>query len=380
MPPRRRRRRAGARRARDPRADRWPSRERARRCRPAARAPRSARGAGERGEGRPSRLVGQRDVHLSPCGERLDQPPLRSGQILEAVGEDRGPAPRAQLRSQPLDGGTAHDAAIVRPEPSQLRAVGQRQSGQIGAEIGGLEQPRLDLRQRARERIGEPGEAGRRPELAQVGRRDDPADEEPCARRHRGSAPAGCCRRGRRTACRTCRPCPPAALRHARRARARRGRRRPGSERSARDRDPALRRTGRAGARPCRRAPVRRRARDPSAHRSPGLTAGFLMCPELAAKSEKRNRARSSYAADFGLRPRRATALPGMVPAQPSHRSAALAPRRASVNVTRRAAPRPSSTSEPQLSQTRIVFLAMSIPFRRDPTDTPRLARKPIGN
>ena len=61
---------------------------------------------------------------------------------------------------------------------------------------------------------------------------------------------------------------------------------------------------------------------------------------------------------DFGLRPRRATALPGIVPAQPSQRSAAFAPRRASLNVTRMTAPLPSSTSAPQLSHTRIVFRA----------------------
>src|SRR3954447_12614861 len=71
------------------------------------------------------------------------------------------------------------------------------------------------------------------------------------------------------------------------------------------------------------------------------------------------------YAAALGLRPRRATAFPGIVPAQPSQRSAAFAPRRASLNVTRITAPRPSSTSVPQLSQTKIVFRAMVIPLGR---------------
>jgi hypothetical protein len=63
--------------------------------------------------------------------------------------------------------------------------------------------------------------------------------------------------------------------------------------------------------------------------------------------------------ADFGLRPRRATVRPGIDPAQSSQRSACFEPRRASVYVTRSAAPFPSSTSLPQLSQTRTVFLAM---------------------
>jgi hypothetical protein len=77
-------------------------------------------------------------------------------------------------------------------------------------------------------------------------------------------------------------------------------------------------------------------------------------------------------AADFGLRPRRATALPGIPPAQPSQRSAAFAPRRASVNVTRMTAPFPSSTSAPHLSQTRIVFRAIVIPLRRHPRNSCR--------
>src|SRR4029453_7496519 len=63
-------------------------------------------------------------------------------------------------------------------------------------------------------------------------------------------------------------------------------------------------------------------------------------------------------AAAFGRRPRLAAARPGILPAQLSQRSAALAPRRASVYVTRMAAPLPSSTSFPQLSQTRTVFRA----------------------
>ena len=67
------------------------------------------------------------------------------------------------------------------------------------------------------------------------------------------------------------------------------------------------------------------------------------------------------YAADFGLRPRRATATPGIAPAQLSQRSAAFAPRLASVNVMRITAPFPSLTSLPQVSQTSTVFRATRI-------------------
>src|SRR5207249_5877940 len=67
--------------------------------------------------------------------------------------------------------------------------------------------------------------------------------------------------------------------------------------------------------------------------------------------------------ADFGRLPRRATAPPGSSPAQLSHRSACLAPRLASVKVKRIVPPLPSATSVPQLSQTRMVFLAMVSPL-----------------
>jgi hypothetical protein len=72
--------------------------------------------------------------------------------------------------------------------------------------------------------------------------------------------------------------------------------------------------------------------------------------------------------ADFGLRPRRAAARPGILPEQLSQRSACFAPRRASLYVTRITAPLPSSTSLPQLSHTRTVLRATipSSAFRND--------------
>src|SRR3954468_24970281 len=66
--------------------------------------------------------------------------------------------------------------------------------------------------------------------------------------------------------------------------------------------------------------------------------------------------------ADFGLRPRRAAARPGISPAQSSQRSATFDPRRASVNVTRNAAPLFSPTSLPHLSHTRTVLRATLAP------------------
>jgi hypothetical protein len=65
-------------------------------------------------------------------------------------------------------------------------------------------------------------------------------------------------------------------------------------------------------------------------------------------------------AADFGRRPRRAAAWPGIWPAQLSQRSACFEPRRASVKFRRMVAPFPSLISLPQLSHTRTVLRAKS--------------------
>src|SRR5207249_7676087 len=70
----------------------------------------------------------------------------------------------------------------------------------------------------------------------------------------------------------------------------------------------------------------------------------------------------SAAAAARGRRPRRAAARPGISPAQSSQRSATFEPRRASVYVTRIAAPLFSPTSLPHLSQTSTVLRATEIP------------------
>src|SRR5256886_15125086 len=73
-------------------------------------------------------------------------------------------------------------------------------------------------------------------------------------------------------------------------------------------------------------------------------------------------RAAQAAVADFGRRPRRAAAWPGIWPAQLSQRSACFEPRRASMKLSLIVAPFPSSTSLPQLSQTSTVLRAKSIP------------------
>jgi hypothetical protein len=60
-----------------------------------------------------------------------------------------------------------------------------------------------------------------------------------------------------------------------------------------------------------------------------------------------------------------------MPPAQPSHKSACFAPRRASLKVIRMIAPFASPTSVPQESHTRTVFRAiLFLPCLRSPSAT----------
>ena len=56
-------------------------------------------GAPQRRVHRAPRLVRQRDVHLGASGERLEQPPLGAGQVLEAVRE--APGCRSRRRDRP---------------------------------------------------------------------------------------------------------------------------------------------------------------------------------------------------------------------------------------------------------------------------------------
>src|SRR4051794_19818125 len=95
-------------------------------------------------------------------------------------------------------------------------------------------------------------------------------------------------------------------------------------------------------------------------HRRPALRRTRGAKPQRAGKAEGRLAPplEDQAVTDFGLRPRRATAVPGIDAAQSSQRSACFAPRRASVNGTRNVAPRASATSLLQLSQTRTVLRA----------------------
>jgi hypothetical protein len=58
----------------------------------------------KRREGGTARLVGERHRDFGPRGQRLEQRPLRSGEVLEAVGEHRLAVPGVEIRAKPFYG------------------------------------------------------------------------------------------------------------------------------------------------------------------------------------------------------------------------------------------------------------------------------------
>ena len=77
--------------------------------------------------GRPA-SYGQRDGDVGAAGERLDEPPLRGGQVLEAVGEDGLALPGGEVRLEPLRGRARSRSRSQRPSRVELRAVGARRA------------------------------------------------------------------------------------------------------------------------------------------------------------------------------------------------------------------------------------------------------------
>jgi hypothetical protein len=113
--------------------------------------------AAERGEGRPARLVGKRDRHLGARGQRLEQRPLRAGEILEAVGEHRLVVPGVEIRQETLDRSGAKEAAVPPSEPVELGTVRGVERAELPLDLPWSEQPRLELVERLQERIDEAG-------------------------------------------------------------------------------------------------------------------------------------------------------------------------------------------------------------------------------
>jgi hypothetical protein len=113
----------------------------------------------QRGEGGARRLVGEGDGDVRAAGQRLQQPPLRPRQVLEAVGEDRAPVPGLELGLEPLDRVAAEQVGVPEAERIELGPVGGVQPREVAVQVVGVEQPRLELDERRSERVGEPAEA-----------------------------------------------------------------------------------------------------------------------------------------------------------------------------------------------------------------------------
>ena len=113
-------------------------------------------GAAERGERDPAGLVRQRDLDVGAAGERLEQRPLGSGQVLESVGEDGLALPRVELGPEPLRRTAPEEVAVPELEPVELAAVGGVETRQLPVEIGRVEQARLELAERLQQRVREP--------------------------------------------------------------------------------------------------------------------------------------------------------------------------------------------------------------------------------
>src|SRR5205085_2369292 len=90
-------------------------------------------GAAERGERDAARLVRKRDRHVRAARERLEERPLRPGQVLEAVGEDRCAAPRGQVGGESLRSAPAQDVAIPHAQAVELGATRGVQTAELAA-------------------------------------------------------------------------------------------------------------------------------------------------------------------------------------------------------------------------------------------------------
>ncbi len=129
-------------------------------------------------EDRPPGLVGKRDGDLGPSGQRLEQGPLRTGEVLEAVREDRLAVPGVELGPETLDGVTAQHAAIPALEPVELAAIPRVQGPELAFHRVRRDEPLVELVERPLERFGEARMRGGACVAAELSAAHDPADEK----------------------------------------------------------------------------------------------------------------------------------------------------------------------------------------------------------
>ena len=143
-------------------------------------------------EGGASWLVRKRDGQLGTRCQALEQRPLGAGQILEPVRKDRAAVPGAELVGDAAGRVPPLVIAVPEAEPLELLAVGGVERGKILVrEIGGLEQPGLELTERAGKRVGEAREARRASEPIELRAREHAPHDQSALRLGRDRARGG---------------------------------------------------------------------------------------------------------------------------------------------------------------------------------------------
>ena len=117
--------------------------------------------APQRREGGTAWLVRHRHGDLPSPGERLQQCPFRSGQIFEAVREDRLAGPGVQLTEDAVRRVTPEQVAVPEPEAVELRAVRGVQGCELAVKVVRVEQARFELTDGREQRVGEAAEPRR---------------------------------------------------------------------------------------------------------------------------------------------------------------------------------------------------------------------------
>ena len=109
----------------------------------------------QRLERRPVRLVRQGDGDVGAAGERFEERPLRARQVLEAVGEDGPVRPRVELAGDEIGGVSPAQVPVPEPEFLELGAIRRVETREVAAQLVGLDETRLELRERGAQRIRE---------------------------------------------------------------------------------------------------------------------------------------------------------------------------------------------------------------------------------
>ncbi len=102
-----------------------------------------------------SRLVRNGDRDLGAGCERLQERPLGSGQVFEAVGEDGLTGPGVELRRETLGGPPAEPVSIPVPEAVELVPIRLGQAAEIAFETTRRDEGGLDLAESCKQRVGE---------------------------------------------------------------------------------------------------------------------------------------------------------------------------------------------------------------------------------